>query len=70
MSDEQAIASAIAIPMREQFALRDACIKELEARIIELGAELRMLKELVLRSEKGLPDLAFGDNNARRHSYS
>ena len=70
MTDEQVIASAVAVFMREQLALRDARIRELEAKSIEQGAELRLLKELVLRNEKGLPDLAFGDNNVRRHSYS
>ena len=70
MTDEQAIASAVAVFMREQLASRDARIKELETKSIAQGAELRLLKEMVLRGEKGLPDLAFGDNNARRHSYS
>jgi hypothetical protein len=69
MSDGQVIMSAVGVVMREQLALRDARIRELEAKSIEQGAELRLLKELILR-EKGMPDLAFGENNARRHSYS
>jgi hypothetical protein len=68
MTNEEMLARAIADELRPWLER----IKQLEAANIEKGAEIRLLKELVLNYEKRAPDhLVFpGESHARARSYS
>jgi hypothetical protein len=69
MSNEEMIARSIADELRPWLER----IKQLEAANIEKGAEIRLLKELLLnyRDEKRAPDLMSpGESHARARSYS
>jgi hypothetical protein len=67
MSNEEMLARAIADELRPWLER----IKQLEAANIEKGAEIRLLKEFLLRDEKRAPDLMFpGESHARARSYS
>ena len=73
MTFEQELGTTLAIAVNEQLAPLRERIKQLETQVIELRAELRLVKELTFancRDDKSAPLLFPGAANARSRCLS